>query len=298
MKKTVYGVLFLAVVGIGLVSCEKESLEQKMDLPNSKLSNDNKENASKALIFNYVLAVDNVNLELVRKKYDFNTNLFTNTNSVNNFSYNGIAAFDDDIASLEKTSSTESWIYYDSGSLWGVSGPVKYLGANILMDEIELLDDDINKLYGLRGSSIYKLTFDATTSSFNASIVYTYIPSGKGARRYSIAPTDVNGNFIRLYTAPSVAGLAGQPIPMTILSYVDINPTNGITTMPVNVSTMVPGVGDLSSFTVNNFSVGSQYDSKYYVVIDKSIYGLNTPTSLVWVDAFNNTVRDCSFYTF
>ncbi len=298
MKKTVYGVLFLAVVGIGLVSCEKESLEQKMDLPNSKLSNDNKENANKALTFNYVLGADNLNLELARKKYDLNTNLFTSTNSLNNFFYYGIGAYDDDLVTLEKVSATESWIYYESGSFGNSSGPIKYLGANILMDEIELLDDDINKLYALRGSSIYKLTFDATTSSFNASLVYTYPTSFKTPRRFSIAPSGNNSNFIRLYTAPSVASLVGQPIAMTTLTYLDINPTNGITTMPVNVTTMIPGIGNLSSFTVNNFLAGSQFDSKHYVVIDKSIYDLNTPTSLVWVDAFNNTVRDCSFYTF
>lgn len=296
MKKTVYGVLFLAIVGIGLVSCEKEALEQKSNLINSK--NANKENSQKALTFNYVLGADIVTSELARKKYDLNTNLFTSADSFNGFSFYGIGAYDDDLVTLEKISATESWIYYESGSFGNTSGPIKYLGANILMDEIELLDDDINKLYALRGSSIYKLTFDAATSSFNASIVYTYTPSGKGARRYSIAPTGTNGNFIRLYTAPLVAGLVGQPIPMTVLTYLDINPSNGITTMPLNVTTMIPGTGDLSSFTVNNFLPGFQYDPRYYVVIDKNIYDLNSPTTLVWVNSFNNTVRDCSFYTF
>lgn len=298
MKKTVYGVLFLAIVGIGLVSCEKESLEEQSNLSNSKTGNDNKESSQKALTFNYVLGADNVNLELARKKYDLNTNLFTSASSLNNFFYHGIGAYDDDLVTLEKISATESWIYYESGSFGNTSGPIKYLGANILMDEIELLDDDINKLYALRGASIYKLTFDAATSSFNASIVYTYPTTWKTPRRFSIAPTDANGNFIRLYTAPSVAGLVGQPIPMTTLTYLDINPTNGLTTVPVNVSTQVLGQGNLSSFTVNNFLAGSQFDPKHYVVIDKSIYDLNTATTLVWVNSFTNAVRDCSFYTF
>jgi hypothetical protein len=291
MKKLIYGALFLAAVGVGFVSCEKEPFEN-----NENSHQDVKQNSNRALVYNYAIGAETLNQELFRKKFDFNTSLFSSGSSLNNFLYHGVAAYYHDIAVLEKTSATQSTVYYESGSIGFYSGLIKYSGADIVMDEIELLDDNINKLYALRGNTIYKLTYNSASSVFNATIVYTYPTTIKNPRRFSIAPVDTNGNYIRLYTAPSVISMVGQPIAMTTLTYLDINPTNGLTTMPVNVSTQVPGQGNLSSFTANDFSSVPLFNSKHYVVIDKSIYDLNTSTTLVWVNSFANTVRDCSFY--
>ena len=288
MKKTVYGVLFLALVGMTFVSCEKESFVQ-----DTNPKNEVKQNSNKALTFNYALGAEILNQQLLRKKYDFNTNLFSSGSTLNNFQYYGVGAYDDDLATLEKVSATESWVYYESGSSVSVAGPIKYLGADIVMDEIELLDDDINKLYALKGGRIYKLTY--TGSNFNATIVYSYATSPKAPRRFSIAPVIGNESHIRLYTALNVASQS-PPAAMTTLSYIDINTGTGQGNSPVNVIEQIPGMGNLSSFTAKDYSSVPQFASKYYVVVEKDIYGLSTPTTMFVASSFVNPVRDCSFY--
>jgi hypothetical protein len=290
MKKTAYGVLFLALVGIAFASCEKESFVQ-----DTNAKNEAKQTSSKALTFNYAVGAETLNQQLFRKKYDFNTGIFTSGTTFNNFLYHGVGAYDDDLATLEKVSATESWVYYDSGSVGSVAGPVKYLGADIVMDEIELLDDNINKLYALKGGKIYKLTY--TGSNFDATEIYSYTTSGMAPRRFSIAPTTGNDSFIRLYTALSVASKAGSPPAMTTLSYLDISVTpGGVISLPTNVTPQIPGLGNLSSFTAKDYFNMPALFAKYYVVVDKDIYELDTPTTLTLVSSFTNSVRDCSFY--
>src|SRR5690242_20583747 len=131
MKKTVYGIAFLTLMGITFVSCEKESLVQ-----NTEGKNEVAQNTNKALTFNYALGAETLNQELLRKKYDFNTALFTSGTSFNNHLYHGVGAYDDDLATLEKVGTTQSWVYYESGSLGSTAGPIKYGGNDIIMDEI------------------------------------------------------------------------------------------------------------------------------------------------------------------
>lgn len=289
MKKTAYGIVFLALMGITLVSCEKEALVES-----AEAKNEVSQNSNKALTFNYALGAETLNQQLLRKKYDFNTGLFTSGTTFNNYLYYGVGAYDDDLATLEKVGTTESWVYYESGSLGSTAGPIKYEGNNIVMDEIELLDDDINKLFALRGSRIYKLTYNA--GNFDATLLYTYPTSQTAPRRFSISPVAGSNTFIRLYTALSVASQFPNPPAMTTLTYVDLSTINGLITAPTNVTTQIPGMGNLSSFTASDYSAVPIFASKYYVVVDKDIYDLSTPTSLALVSSFANSVRDCSFY--
>jgi hypothetical protein len=288
MKKTIFGALFLTVVGIGFASCEKESFVQ-----DTNAKNEAKQTSNKALTFNYALGVEILNEQLLRKKYDLNTNLFSSGSTLNNFQYYGVGAYDDDLATLEKVSATESWVYYESGNLGFTAGPIKYLGADIVMDEIELLDDNINKLYALKGGRIYKLTY--TGSNFNATIVYSYATSPTAPRRFSIAPVIGSESHIRLYTALNVAS-QNPPAAMTTLSYIDINTGTGQGNSPVNVTEQIPGMGNLSSFTAKDYFNVPAISSKYYVVVEKDIYELSTPTTMFVASSFVNPVRDCSFY--
>ncbi|PZR19767.1 MAG: hypothetical protein DI539_12910 [Flavobacterium psychrophilum] len=287
MKKTIYGLLLLSLAGV--VSCEKESATQDTEATTKV---DEKANTK-----NYAIAVETLNEQLFRKQYDMNTSVFSSGTTLNNYLFYGIGAYNYDMAVLEKTGTNSSTIYYESGIPGNNKyGPVKLDGADFLLDEIELIDDNIDKLFGLRGGRIYWLIYNG--SNFDASLYYTYpgTPINIATRRFTIAPVANSNSFIRLYSASNVASQVGQPPAMTTLNYVDMNVDNGLITPFTSVSTQIPGTGNLSSFTAVDYFNTPPIAAKHYVVVDKDIYNLNTATTLSLTGSFANSVRDCSFY--
>lgn len=293
MKKTVYGFLLFSIVGV--VSCDKESLEQ-----NTEATTGVRENLEKANAKYYAIGAETLNQQLLRKEYNINTFSFGSGTTLNNYLYYGIGAYNYDTAVLEQTGTNSSTLYYESGIPGNNKyGPIKFNGTDFLMDEVELIDDDITKIYGLRGRNVYKLTYNPSTTNFDATIIYTYPgkPIELATRRFTIAPVVDNNNSIRLYSANSVGSQQGQPPAMTTLSYLDIDTTFLFPpSQPVSVATLIPGGGNLSSFTAKDYFNPTPAALKYYVVVDKDIYNLNTSTTLALTSSFANSVRDCSFY--
>ncbi len=290
MKKTMYGFLFLALAG---VSCDDESLTQSTEATEVSQS------LEKANTKNYAIGAETLNQQLFRKEYIMSPVSFGTGTTLNNYLYYGVGAYNYDMAVLDKTGSSASTIYYESGIPGNNKyGPVKLNGADFLLDEVELIDDDINKLFGLRGSRIYKLTYNTNGSNFDATLLYSYPgpPISLATRRFTIAPVADNTNFIRLYSASAVASQPGQPLAMTTLNYVDIDTTSPLITAFTSVSTQIPGSGNLNSFTAKDYFNNPPIAAKYYVVVDKDIYNLNTSTTLVLASSFASPVRDCSFY--
>lgn len=289
MKKTIYGVLLLSLAGI--ISCDKESLSTDATTTQAL------EDLEKANTKNYAIGAETLNQQLFRKEYTMSTALFGSGTTLNNYSYYGVGAYNYDLAVLEKTGTSSSAIYYESGIPGNnVYGPVKLNGADFLLDEIELIDDDISKLYGLRSGRIYELIYNG--SDFDAVLAYTYPGTAIdiATRRFTIAPVANSNGFIRLYSASNVASQVGQPPAMTTLNYIDMNFTNGLITPFTNVSTQIPGTGNLSSFTAIDYFNNPPVAAKHYVVVDKNIYNLNTATTLSLSSSFTSSVRDCSFY--
>lgn len=296
MKKRIFGALFLALVGVGFVSCEKESLVENNETSQNP-TGEAQQNLNKANVHYYALGAENIDGQLFRKQYDLFTGLFSSASSPD-YGFHSVGAYNYDLVGIEKTGTNSCSLFYDGGLLMQKTGVVKYLGADILMDEVELLDDDINKIYALRGHKIYKLTYNNSTTNFDATLVYTYPGTAISValRRYTIAQVIGNQNFIRLYTAANVMSPQGQPAAMTTLSYIDMNPTNGLIASPVNATTPVPGSGNLSSFTSKDFMNATPISSDYFVVVDKTIYQFSTPTTFFVTSGFTATVRDCAFY--
>lgn len=290
MKKTIYGVLFLALAGI--VSCDNESVTQSTEAVTKTTQNLEKANTK-----NYAIGAETLNQQLFRKQYDMNTSVFSSATTLNNWEYYGVGAYNYDMAILRKTGTSSSSIYYESGIPGNdKDGAVKLNGADVLLDEIELIDDDINKLFGLRNGRIYKLTYNAP--NFDATLFYTYPGTNIDilTRRFTISPVAGNNNFIRLYSAKAIASQQGQPPATTTLNYVDIDTTSPLITAFTNVSPPIPGMGDLSSFTAKDYFNNPPIPAKYYVVVKQDIFELATPTSLLLTSSFASEVRDCSFY--
>lgn len=277
MKKTIYGLLFLSLAGI--VSCEKESLEK-----NTEATTEVRQNLEKANAKNYAVGANPTSLELLRKEYNINTGVFGSGASLNNLLYYGVGAYDDDIAALGETGTGFSDITYRSGIGNHRYGLVKLNGADFLLDEIELIDDDINKLYGLRNGTIYKLTYNTGSGNFDASHLYTYIGPKPLPTRFTIAPVISDNVSIRFYYATT-----------SQLNYIDINTATLTLTPPTTILT-TPLSGDLSSFTAKDYFYSPPLGSGYYIVFGKDIYHLNTSTSFIFKSSFNSPVNDCSFY--
>lgn len=292
MKKTIYGLLFLSLAGV--VSCEKESFEQ-----NTEATTAVRENLEKANTKNYAIGSNPISLQLLRKQYTFGTPaVFGSGASLNDLLYYGVGAYDDDIAALGRTGTNFSDITYRSGIGNHKYGLVKLNGADFLLDEIELIDDDVNKLFGLRGGRIYKLTYNNSTTNFDATLVFSYPgkPLDIALRRFTIAPLANNSNFIRIYSAKSISSQPGQPQAMTTLTYIDIDTTNGTPLTGINVTTPIPGMGDLSSFTAIDYLNTSGIAPQYYVVVEKEIFQIVSTNLMVTSVYFDNPVNDCSFY--
>lgn len=292
MKKTIYGLLFLSLAGV--VSCEKESFEQ-----NTEATTGVRENLEKANTKNYAIGSNPISLQLLRKQYTFGTpSVFGSGASLNDLLYYGVGAYDDDIAALGRTGTNFSDITYRSGIGNHKYGLVKLNGADFLLDEIELIDDDVNKLFGLRGGRIYKLTYNNSTTNFDATLVFSYPgkPLDIALRRFTIAPLVNNSNFIRIYSAKSIGSQPGQPQAMTTLTYIDIDTTNGTPLPGVNVTTPIPGMGDLSSFTAIDYLNTSGIAPQYYIVVEKEIFQIVSTDLMITSVYFDNSVNDCSFY--
>lgn len=282
MKKTIYGLLFLSLAGI--VSCEKESLEK-----NTEATTETRENLEKANVKNYAIGSNPTSLELLRKEYNINTGVFGSGASLNDFLYYGVGAYDDDIAILGRPDANSSDIIYRSGIGNNKYGLVKFNNANFLLDEIELIDDDINKLYGLRNGTIYKLTYNSA-GHFDATQIYVY-PGSTLTRRFTIAPVNDNTNAIRLYTASAVINQ------QTTLSYFQVSTIAPYpSTISTNVTIPISGSGNLSSFTAINYSNPTSTLPKYYVVVGKEIFQISSSDLMITSVSFDNPVNDCSFY--
>lgn len=282
MKKTIYGLLFLSLAGV--VSCEKESLEK-----NTEATTETRGNLEKANVKNYAIGSNPTSLGLLRKEYTFGTSpVFGSGTSLSSFLYYGVGAYDDDIAILGRPDANSSDITYQSGIGNNKYGLVKFNGANFLLDEIELIDDDINKLYGLRNGTIYKLTYSA--GNFDATQIYVY-PGSTLTRRFTIAPVSDNTNAIRLYTASAVINQ------QTTLSYLQVSTIAPYpSTISTNVTIPISGSGNLSSFTAINYSNPTSTLPKYYVVVGKEIFQISSSDLIITSVSFDNPVNDCSFY--
>lgn len=279
MRKTIYGFLILSLIGV--VSCEKEVLEK-----NTKTTTDLRQNLEKANEKNYAIGANPSNLQLLRKQYNINSGAFGSGTSLNNVLYYGVGAYDDDIAALGETGTGFSDISYKSGVIGNDKyGLVKLGGADFLLDEIELIDDDINKLYGLRGNSVYKLTYNTTTTNFDASHIYTHFGLKPQPTRFTIAPVIGDNVSVRFYYATQ-----------SQLKYIDINTATQQLTSPLTVSGSIPASGDLSSFTAKDYFYSPPLGSGYYVVVDRKIYLIQSGILTDTLASFDSPVNDCSFY--
>lgn len=237
----------------------------------------------------------------------FNMNYYRQPTALPNVKYKGVAAFGTFRAFLYNNNQFNNQDDYIEVST-GQNGKVKYNGSPLELDEIELIDGNINNMYGTNGRQLFRLTYVPSTASqlayFNATLIYSIPVSRDNFIVSTICPDASLANAFRVYYFTSPLFIGSPGITFGNFSYVTISnatstPIIGLPTTTTNpvITTPSTNVPTLNSFR-------STLDNSMYVTVNGQIRKVGATGTMTTISSTlistvsgSNTFQkvDCAF---